>query len=75
MLSTGVRKRPGRPADSRQAFSPAKPGQDEIDLGFSGQALEEPAGFMRAWRHLQAFGIFHMTGHYFVKGWPRSTDI
>ena len=41
-----VRKRPGRPADSRQAFSPARPGQSETDLGFSGQALEKPGGFM-----------------------------
>ena len=37
---SSVRKRPGQPADSRQAFSP------ETDLGFSGQALEKPAGFM-----------------------------
>jgi len=41
-----VRKRPGRPADSRQAFSPARPGQSETDLSFSGQAVEKPAGFM-----------------------------
>ena len=47
-----VRKRLGRPADSRQAFSPARPGQSETDLGFSGQALEKPAGFMGAWRRL-----------------------
>ena len=46
-LSTiSVRKQPGQPADSRQAFSPARPGQDETDLGFSGQVLEKPAGFM-----------------------------
>ena len=43
---TSVRKRPGRPADSRQAFSPARPGQSETDLGFSGQASEKPAGFI-----------------------------
>jgi len=41
-----VRKRPGRPTDSQQAFSPARSGQGETDLGFSGQALEKPAGFM-----------------------------
>ena len=40
-----VLKRPGRPTDSRQAFSPARPGQGETALGFSGQALEKPAGF------------------------------
>ena len=33
-----VRKRPGEPADSQQAFSLAKPGKTEINLGFSGQA-------------------------------------
>jgi len=40
-----VRRRPGRPADSRQPFSPGRPGQCETDLGFSGQAFEKPAGF------------------------------
>ena len=44
-MKSSVRK-PGRPADSRQAFSPARPGQGETDLGFSGQALEKPGGFM-----------------------------
>ena len=51
-LCTSVRKRPGRPADSRQAFSPARPGHGETDLGFVGQALGKPAGFMGAWRRL-----------------------
>jgi len=37
-----VRKRPGRPTDSRQAFSPARPGQGETDLGFVGQASWVP---------------------------------
>ena len=53
-----VRKRPGRPADSRQAFSPARPGQGETDQGFSGQALKKPAGFREpagAGRHLVYF--------------------
>ena len=58
-LVRSVRKRPGRPADNRQVFSPASPGQSETDLGFSGQAL----------------GIFLITGHYFVQGWLTSTDI
>jgi len=44
-VENSVRRRPGRPADSRQAFSPARPGQCETDLGFSGQAFEKPAGF------------------------------
>ena len=51
-IRPSVRKRQGRPADSRQAFSPARPGQSETDLGFSGQALEKPAGFMEAWWRL-----------------------
>ena len=37
-----VPQRPGRPTDSRQAFSPARPGPDETDLGFSGQGLGKP---------------------------------
>jgi len=39
-----VRKRPGRPADNRPAFSPARPGQCETDLGFVGQASWVPGG-------------------------------
>jgi len=42
-----VRKRPGRPTDSRQAFSPARPGQDETDLVFVGQASWVPGGAVR----------------------------
>ena len=45
-VAISVRKRPGRPEDSRQAFSLARLGQSETDLGFSGQALEKPTGFM-----------------------------
>jgi len=58
-IGDSVRKRPGRPADNRPAFSPARPGQCETDLGFVGQA----------------FGIFHVTGQYFVDVWVISADI
>ena len=75
LRTTSVRKRPGRPADNRPAFSPARPGQCETDLGFVGQALGKPAGFMGAWRRRQAFGIFHVTSEYFVDVWVISTDI
>ena len=43
-LRSSVRKRPGRPADSRQAFSPVRLGQSKTC--FSGQALEKAAGFV-----------------------------
>ena len=48
-LRSSVRKRPGRPADSRQAFSPARLGQSETDLLFrpgfgEGCRLREPGG-------------------------------
>jgi len=69
-----VRKRPGRPADNRPAFSPARPGLCETDLGFVGQALGKPAGFMGAWRRRQAFGIFHVRSEYFVVVWVISED-
>ena len=45
-ITSSVRKRPDWPSDSRQAFSPARPGQSKTDLGFSSQALEKHAGFM-----------------------------
>jgi len=72
--ASSVRKRPGRPTDSRQAFSPARPGQGETDLGFVGQAMEKPAGFVGAWRCRQAFGKFHMTSQYFISVWLTSED-
>jgi len=74
MLLGSVRKRPGWPADNRPAFSPARPGLCETDLGFVGQALGKPAGFMGAWRRRQAFGIFHVRSQYFVVVWVISED-
>jgi len=74
VVKISVRKRPGRPTDSRQAFSPARPGQGETGLGFSGQALGKPAGFMGAWRCRQAYGKFHMTGQCFISVWLTSED-
>ena len=48
MVAHSVRKRPGRPADNRGAFSLARPGQCETDLGFVGRlhgCLAAAAGF------------------------------
>ena len=55
---TSDHKRPGRPTDSQQAFSPARPGQGERDLGFSEQTL----------------GKFHMTGQCFISVWLTSEN-
>jgi len=66
-----VCKRPGRPADNRPAFSLARPGQCETDLGFVGQASWVPGGGGR----LSAFGIFYVTSQYFVDVWVISADI
>jgi len=74
MVAHSVRKRPGRPADNRGAFSLARPGQCETDLGFVGQALGKPAGFMGAWRRRQAFGIINVTSQYFFDVWVISPD-
>ena len=45
-------------------------GQAEVKLTWSFQARlwRSLPGFMGAWRRPQAFGIFLMTSHYFVKG-------
>jgi len=39
-----VRKRPGRPADGRQMYRPARLGQSETDLGLSSEASWMPSG-------------------------------
>jgi len=73
-VRSSVRKPPGQPADNRPAFIPARPGLCERDLGFVGQALGKPAGFMGAWRRRPAFGIFHVRSQYFVVVWVISED-
>ena len=60
-MSSSVRKQPGRPTDSRQAFSLAGAGQSLTNPGFSG------------WWCREAFGIFLKTNQSFVKEWLRST--
>ena len=46
------------PADSRQIYSPARPGKSVTELDFVCQTPGKPAGFMDGLRCLLAFGIF-----------------